>query len=115
MWKPKQITRGKVRNDSEVNIDGWHSYNGLVDLSYEKHYSVHHGKNEFSRKNQHINWIERFRSFTKRRLRKFNRISKHKFALYPRESEFRFNCWLQQSDLYIQLVSILKNYFCFLG
>lgn len=44
-----------MRNDSEVNIDGWHSYNGLVDLSYEKHYSVHHGKNEFSRKNQHIN------------------------------------------------------------
>jgi transposase-like protein len=111
----QKIIRGKVGNDSELNTDGWHSYDGLVDLWYEKHYRVHHGENEFARGNQHINWIESFRSFTKRRLRKFNGISKHKFPLYLKESEFRFNCWLQHLDMYKQLLSILKSYSRFLG
>lgn len=88
----QKIIRWKVETESVVNTDWCHSYDGLVDLWYEKHYRVHHGKNEFARGKKHINGIESFRSFTKRRLRKFNGVSKHKFSLYLKESEFRFNC-----------------------
>jgi len=36
-------------------------YNGLVDVGFEKHFRVDHGKNEFSKGNgKHINGIESF-------------------------------------------------------
>ena len=111
----QKIIRGRVSKESDVNTDWWHSYDGLVDLWYEKHYRVHHWENEFARGNQHINWIESFWSFAKRRLRKFNGICKHKFPLYLKETEFRFNCWLQELDIYKQLIAILKSYSRFLG
>jgi hypothetical protein len=42
-----------------IYSDGWRGYNGLVDLGYEKHFRVNHGKNEFSKGNgNHINGIE---------------------------------------------------------
>lgn len=111
----QKIIRWKVCINSEINTDWRHSYDWLVDLWYEKHYRVHHGKNEFARGTQHINGIESFRSFTKRRLRKFNGIRKHKFSLYLKESEFRFNCWLNEKDIYKQLIFLLKKYSSLLG
>lgn len=111
----QKIIRWKITRKSEINTDGRHSYDGLVDLWYEKHYRVHHGENEFARGNQHINGIESFRSFTKRRLRKFNGIKKEKFPLYLKESEFRFNCWLQGKDIYKELIFLLKYFNRLLG
>ncbi len=85
------IIRGKIAIWSTINTDGWKAYDGLVDVWFEKHYRVHHWKNEFARWKQHINGIESFWSFTKRRLRKFNWVRKEKFYLHLKESEFRYN------------------------
>lgn len=85
------IIRWKIALDSTINTDGWRSYDWLVDIWYEKHYRVHHWENEFARWKQHINGIESFWSFTKRRLRKFNWVQKDKFYLHLKESEFRYN------------------------
>ncbi len=85
------IIRGKIAIWSTINTDWWKAYDGLVDVWFEKHYRVHHWKNEFARWKQHINGIESFWSFTKRRLRKFNGIKKEKFYLHLKESEFRYN------------------------
>lgn len=85
------VIRGKVDIDSIIHSDGWRGYNGLVDLGYAKHYRVHHGDNEFVRGNSHINGIESFWSFAKRRLSKFNGIEADKFYLHLKECEFRFN------------------------
>jgi len=52
--------------------DGWRSYNGLVDMGYKKHFRVRHGEHEFARGNFHIDGIESFWSYAKRRLAKFN-------------------------------------------
>lgn len=52
------IIRWKITDGSTVNTDWWKAYDWLVDLWYEKHYRVHHWKNEFARWKQHINWIE---------------------------------------------------------
>ena len=102
------IIRKKIDPWSIINTDWWHSYDGLVDVGYEKHYRVIHSDNEFARGKQHINWIESFWSYAKRRLTKFNWVPKHKFELYLKESEFRFNCWLQNINVYKQLRKLVK-------
>ncbi len=84
------IIRWKVGLNSTLNTDKFRPYDGLVDLWYKKHYRVNHWENEFARGKQHINWIESFRSYCKRRFVKFNWINKEKFALHLKECEFRF-------------------------
>ena len=106
----QRIIRWKVATQSIVNSDWRHSYDWSVDLWYEKHYRVHHGKNEFARWKQHINWIESFRSYCKRRITKFNGVPKHKFELDLKECEFRFNCRLQKENMYNKLKNVLKKY-----
>ena len=102
------IIRGKVDiKDSIIHTDGWKAYDGLVDFGYEKHYRVHHGKNEFARGKKHINGIESFWSYAKRRLRKFNGISKKKFSLHLKETEFRFN--YRKENLYDKILTILRK------
>ncbi len=102
------LIRGKVSlEDSVLHTDGWKAYDGLVDFGYEKHYRVHHGKNEFARGKKHINGIESFWSYAKRRLRKFNGISKTKFILHLKETEFRFN--YRHENLYVKILKILRK------
>ena len=95
--------------DTEINSDGWWAYDWLVNIGYEKHYRVHHGANEFARWNQHINGIEIFWSFTKRRLSRFNGIKKVYFSYYLKESEFRYNCRMQWKDIYKEILKILRK------
>lgn len=105
------IIRGKIDpEESVVNTDWWKSYDGLIDMWYEKHYRVHHWKNEFVRWKKHINWIESFWSFTKRRLSKFNGVPREKFLLHLKECEYRFNCRLWWKNMYNQLLKLLRNY-----
>ena len=84
------IIRGKILEDSIVYTDGWKSYDGLV-LNGYKHYRVYHSKDEFARGKSHINGIESFWSYAKRRLFKFNGVPKGKFILHLKESEWRWN------------------------
>ena len=84
------IIRGKVDPSTIIYSDSWRGYDGLVDVGYDKHFRVNHGSNEFSKGHGiHINGIENFWSFTKRRLSKFNGVKKH-FALHLKESEWRY-------------------------
>jgi len=87
----QSIMRGRIDIKSVIHSDGWAGYNGLVDMGYRKHFRVKHSQNEFARGNSHINGIESFWSFAKRRLAKFNGISKKTFYLHLKETEFRFN------------------------
>lgn len=102
------IIRRKVEPASEMNTDGWWAYDWLVDMGYEKHYRVFHGKNEFARGKQHVNGIESFWSFTKRRLRKFNWIQRRYFLYHLKESEFRYNVRVMREDMFKKLVKIMK-------
>ena len=84
------IIRGKVNLKSIIHTDGWRGYDGLVATGYDKHFRVKHSKNEFSNKRGvHINGIESFWSFTKRRLAKFNGVKKN-FNLHLKECEWRW-------------------------
>lgn len=84
------IIKGKVLEDSTVYTDGWKSYDGLI-LNGYKHYRIYHAKNEFARGKNHINGIESFWSYTKRRLNKMNGVRKDKLILHLKESEYRWN------------------------
>jgi len=84
------IIKGKIDKSAVIFSDGWRGYEGLVDVGYDKHFRVNHGKNEFSKGNGiHINGIENFWSFTKRRLAKFNGVKSH-FELHLKDSEWRY-------------------------
>ena len=44
-----------------------------------------------SRQVRHVNGIESFWSYAKRRLAKFNGVASERFVLFLKECEFRFN------------------------
>lgn len=56
------VIRGRVDLRSVIRSDAWRGYDGLVDLGYQKHFRVRHGRNEFARKKgrAHLNGIEAF-------------------------------------------------------
>lgn len=84
------IIKKKVLEESTIYSDGWRSYDGLV-LNGYKHYRIYHSKNEFARGKNHINGIESFWSYAKRRMSKFNGIYRDRFLLHLKESEWRWN------------------------
>ena len=104
------LIRAKISKNSTVYTDGFKTYDSLVDMGYKKHYRVHHGKNEFSKKDgkvkNHINGIENFWGLAKVRLSKFRGMNKKTFYLHLKECEFRFNH--RNEDLYRLLLSIVR-------
>src|SRR3989338_3998107 len=99
------IIKGKILADTTIYTDGWKSYDGLV-LNGYKHYRIHHHKNEFARGKNHVNGIESFWSYTKRRLMKFNGIHKNKFLLHLKESQFS---WNNRQNIYQLLIKNLRE------
>lgn len=100
------VIKGKVLESSDVYTDGWTSYDGLV-LNGYKHYRIHHSKDEFADGKRHINGIESFWSYAKRRMRKHNGIHKHKLVLHLKESEFRWNN--RGGKMYSRLLKEFRN------
>ena len=101
------VIRGKIRPEVVIHSDGWRGYDGLVDVGYEKHLRIHHGRNQFAQGKRHINGIESFWGYAKRRLAKFNGVSDGTFYLHLKETEFRFN--LRRGDLYVTLLKTLRT------
>ena len=102
------VIRGRIALDSVIHSDGWFGYNGLVDVGYEKHFRVDHGENQFVQGPHHINGIESFWSFAKRRLQKFNGVPATTFYLHLKECEYRFNH--RHDKLVTQLLTLLEKY-----
>ncbi len=101
------IIRGKADIASIIHTDRWRGYDGLVDVGFDKHFRVSHGANEFARGSVHVNGIESFWSFAKRRLAQFNGVSPKTFYLHLKETEYRFNH--RRQNLYQALLSLLRN------
>jgi transposase-like protein len=102
----RPIIQGKVSIHSVVHTDGWRGYDGLVDVGFEQHLRINKDKDGFVKGCCHINGIESFWSFVKRRLAKFNGVRKN-FVLHLKECEWR---WQQDpSTLKSLLLALLKN------
>ena len=91
--------------DSIVYTDKWRGYDGLVFDGY-KHKRINHSKRYSNKQHTHINGIENFWSFAKKRLAKFNGLSRQTFYLHLKECEFRYN---KQHDMMKLLEKKLKE------
>jgi len=101
------IVRRTVKSGADIYTDGWRSYDALAVYGYN-HKKVIHEENEFVRENEiHINGIESFWSWAKRRLVKFNGVDKQIFPLYLLETEWRFN---HRDDILKQMKRLIRNY-----
>lgn len=106
----RPIIQWKVNFDESILYsDWWRWYNGLVDVESERHFRVNHWESEFSLWHGiHINWIENFWSFTKRRLNKFNGVKVH-FHLHLKECEWRYT--KESFELEKELLIMIRNFY----
>ncbi len=103
----RKVIRGKVSLESILFTDGWRGYSGLLDMGFEKHFRIDKSKSFSNQNGVHINGIESFWSFTKRRLAKFNGV-KSTFILHLKECEFR---WKKNTgEMEKELWKLLKKY-----
>jgi transposase len=100
------IIQGKILESSTIHTDGWKAYDGLI-LNGYSHYRVFHSHNEFARGKCHVNGIEAFWSYCKRRLSKFNGMNSDKFILHLKECEFRYNN--KDKNLYQILLKLVRK------
>ena len=100
------IIQGKILEGSTIHSDGWKAYDGLILNGYD-HYRVFHSENEFARGKSHVNGIEAFWSYAKRRLAKFNGISTETFFIHLKECEWRWN--YRHENIYAILLSLLRK------
>jgi transposase len=82
----KQVKRGSI-----VCSDTWRAYTGIAVKGYV-HRMVEHGKNEYSdKKGNHINGLEGFWGYLKRKLSAKGGIRQKKLPLYLGEYVWRYN------------------------
>lgn len=99
------VKRLVSKHDSIIYTDKWKGYDGLVFDGY-KHKRINHSKSYSNRKGTHVNGIENFWSFAKRRLSKFNGISRKTSRLHLKECEFRYN---NRNDILPLLTNLMKD------
>lgn len=103
----RAIIEDRVDRSSTLYSDRLRVYDGLVDVGFARHFRVQHNRDEFVRGASHINGIESFWSFSKRRLQKFNGVPARTFFLHLKECEWRFNN--RHQDPYKQLLKVLRE------
>jgi len=85
------LVNQRVRRGSIVCSDTWKSYTGIAAKGYV-HRIVHHGKQEYSDgKGNHINGLEGFWGYLKRRLAAKGGIRRERLPLYLAEYVWRYN------------------------
>lgn len=102
------VIRGRIAPDAIIHSDSWRGYDGLVDVGYAKHFRVNHAADEFVSGASHVNGIESFWSYAKRRLQKFNGVSARTFYLHLKECEYRFNN--RHKELSTLLLKLLERH-----
>jgi len=100
------IIEGKILEGSTIHTDGWKAYDGLILNGYD-HYRVYHSHDEFVRGKSHVNGIESFWSYAKRRLAKFNGITSKNFHIHLKETEYRWN--MRNQNMYSKLLKELRE------
>lgn len=85
------IIERRVRHGSTVVSDGWKGYTGIATKGYV-HRLVDHGKGEYSDgKGGHINGLEGFWGYVKRKLAARGGIRRERLPLYLAEYVWRYN------------------------
>ena len=107
------LIRRRVKKGSTICSDTWKSYTGIAAKGYV-HRLVEHSKGEYSdKKGSHINGLEGFWGYLKRRLAAKGGIRKIRLPLYLAEYVWRYNhrhlTIKQQVDKLLKLLYKHKN------
>ena len=107
------LIRRRVKQGSVICSDTWKSYTGIAAKGYV-HRLVEHGKGEYTDKQgNHINGLEGFWGYLKRRLAAKGGIRKERLPLYLAEYVWRYNhrhlTIKQQLDKLLKLLYKHKN------
>ncbi len=84
------IITKKVKPGTRVCSDTWRAYTGLATKGYV-HRTVEHGKKEYTRGKNHINGLEGFWGYLKRKLASKGGIRRKYFHLFLAEYVWRYN------------------------
>ena len=106
----RALIRGRLPAGGVKELNGWHGFDGLIDIDYGKPFRV--GR-QISRDPEAVlqplgGDVEHFWDFVRRRLEKFYGVSNRTFHLHLKECEWRYN--LRDADPYTELLSLLKSY-----
>lgn len=102
----RKVIVGKISVESVVITDGWRGYNGLVDVGFDRHFRINKKKQFSNKRGVHINGIESFWSFVKRRFQKFNGVKMY-FNLHLKECEWR---WKKTTEeMTVELWNMMKR------
>jgi len=104
----------QIRKESTVCSDTWRGYTGIAAKGYV-HRLVKHNENEYSdKKGNHINGLEGFWGYLKRKLSAKGGIRKEKLHLYLGEYVWRYNhrklSFKEQEKLLFKLLSKLFRF-----
>lgn len=104
------LIRKKVKRGSVINSDTWKGYTGIAAHGYV-HRLVKHGEGEYSDgKGTHINGLEGFWGYLKRRLVAKGGIRRERLGLYPGEYVWRYNHRkLSINEQVKKLMNLLNN------
>lgn len=80
----------QVRKGTKICSDTWRAYTGLAAKGYV-HRQVEHGEGEFVKGSNHINGLEGFWGFLKRKLASKGGVRKHYLPLFLGEYVWRYN------------------------
>ena len=99
----KQVTKG-----TKICSDTWRAYTGLAAKGYV-HRTVEHGEGEFVRGKNHINGLEGFWGFLKRKLASKVGIRRHYLPLFLGEYVWRYNHRRESLDEQRRKLLLLLN------
>ena len=104
------LIKQRVRSGSVVYSDTWKSYTGVAAKGYV-HRLVEHSKGEYSNgKGTHINGLEGFWGYLKRKLAAKGGIRKERLPLYLAEYVWRYNYRsLTVKEQTVKMLTLLKN------
>lgn len=106
----RALIRGHAITDSMFDQNGWHGFDALIDVEYEKPFKVNRraGKDRHDLRQSPEREIETFWNFARRRLDKFYGVSNRTFHLHLKECEWRYN--MHQRDAYVELLELLRKH-----
>lgn len=102
------LIKRKVIKGSTINSDSWRGYTGIATQGYV-HRLVNHGEGEYSdKKGTHINGLEGFWGYLKRKLASKGGVRRDKLSLYLGEYVWRYNHRKLKADQQaLKLVNLL--------
>jgi transposase-like protein len=104
------IIEKKVKSGSKICSDTWRAYTGLATRGYV-HQVVNHSKKEYVKGRNHINGLEGFFGYLKRKLAAKGGVRRKYLSLFLSEYVWRYNYRQMEINQKVnRLLKLLENF-----